>query len=62
MKDCLSSLILWQSLLCCYGYINKKVLPDTPHFPHNKADATNSCGRIFKMKTEMYSATAEKML
>ena len=33
-----------------------------PHFPHNKANATNSCGQIFKMKTEMYSATAEKML
>lgn len=53
--------MLGQSLLCCYGDI-KKAFTGYPHFPLNKANATNSCGQIFKMKTEMYSATAEKML
>ena len=33
-----------------------------PCFWLYKADATNSCGQNPKMKTEMYSATAEKML
>ena len=40
----------------------REIFSFNPHIPHNKANATNSCGQIFKMKTEMYSATAEKML